>query len=155
MNTRITASNMAPLEPNTLHGPQCERSKYVLHVQIFGVSCSVSASVLPSPRSAPSAVSGCTVSSVKGQYCPQQPRQLVNHLFDAYGAVCHKGHIVRCSSDFWTQNKSMLNLRKFPPSTPRAEKIPEREAVRGKGEWGSNGWISVITSDRSTVNLIF
>lgn len=58
-------------------------------------------------------LSGRTVSPCKEQYCPPEPRQLVNHLFDAYGAACHKGHIVWWSSDFWTQNKSKLNLGKM------------------------------------------
>lgn len=49
--------------------------------------CAVSGSLFPSP--------------VKGPYCPQQPRQLVNHLFDARGAALSQcPHCRERSSDF-------------------------------------------------------
>lgn len=58
------------------------------------------------------AVCGCTVPLWRA-LLSRQCCQLVNHLFDAQGAACHNGHIVTRSSDFWTRNKSTLNLIKW------------------------------------------
>ena len=102
-----------------LHVHPCEqRGPYMsLYVQLFWfhvVSCCVEA-VLGSPSS-----TQCSewlhCFPCKEHYCPHSSvNWLITSLMRMERPVT-MGHIVRWSSDFWTLNKKMLNLRKWSQS---------------------------------------
>lgn len=101
-------------------------------------------------QSAPSAVSGCTVSPVKGHYCPHSP---VNWLITSLMRM-EQPATMGALSDGQVTSEPKTRACLIWENGLRADKIPEHEAVSGKGGWVSNGWISASASDRCTVNLI-